>query len=116
MNVRWTPFSNNLVTRDSAGHPEKTRDFLSPLRGLNRFPSVPTACAVGCVLAPLRGLEDPGLDIRSPLGWELTLHEVHRFLASGEMPFELRVFHGGQDFFEARPRFVAGVDQILSSD
>ena len=30
--------------------------FLSPLRGLGWWDIVPTACAVGCILAPLRGL------------------------------------------------------------
>ena len=36
------------------------RDFaalLSPLRGLHIFCRTPTACAVGCILSPLRGLE-----------------------------------------------------------
>jgi hypothetical protein len=32
--------------------------------GLNRSPLAPTACAVGCILSPLRGL---GLDVQNML-------------------------------------------------
>jgi hypothetical protein len=35
--------------------------FLSPLRGLVLPDVLPTACAVGCILAPLRGWEPVGL-------------------------------------------------------
>src|SRR5258705_5561247 len=34
---------------------KRMRQFLSPLRGLPPFIRLPTACAVGCNLAPLRG-------------------------------------------------------------
>src|SRR5208282_301139 len=43
-------------------------------------------------------------------------HVLHRRLARGESTLQLSVLDRGQDFFEARTRFIAYLDQVLASN
>jgi hypothetical protein len=45
--------------------------FLSPLRGCVSLDILPTACAVGCILAPLRGYEAANLAELPAAIWQM---------------------------------------------
>ena len=45
---------------------------------------------------------------------ELTPDHLHRGIVRGQAAFELRIFHGGQNFLEARAGFVSGGNQVVA--
>jgi hypothetical protein len=53
---------------------------------------------------------------RAELNLKFAAHVVHCFMVRSQAAFELGVFYGAQDFFEARAGIVTGFDQVLASD
>src|SRR5438270_9245545 len=45
---------------------------------------------------------------------EFTCDELHSFVSRAQPSFKLRVFHGFEDFFEARAGLVAGTDEVVT--